>query len=362
MMRNVSKLILFTSAAFVITSACSGGESPIRDKIRAQREARAGGTEDGTLRERIKAAREARAAERGGPREQRSDGETLTIDVGGLSRTAILQEPKRAGGRVPVVIALHGGTREASDIFARTSWPQIARREGVLLVAPQGENNQWNDGRGSTISGKESTADDVAFLSALIDVLVRAHNADPRAIFFTGVSNGGLMTMRFACERASSVGAAAPVIATLPQALVASCRGASPVPALFMAGTADPLMTYDGKPSAILTKRGDTAPMLSIPATLDLWRKRNRCEDKGTARDLPDLNKNDQSTVTRIDYRPCASGAPVIHYRINGGGHQQPSLQPQQVSSRFSQFLGPQNNDIDGPEEIWRFFAAQVKR
>jgi polyhydroxybutyrate depolymerase len=353
-MRKISKLMLFASTVFVITSASSGRETPIRDKMRAAREAHAGGTKGGTLRERIKAAREARAA--GG--EGRSGGETLTIN----GRTAILQEPERAVGRVPTVIALHGGTREASDIFERTSWPQIAQREGVLLVAPQGQNNQWNDGRGSTISGRQSTADDVAFLSALIDTLVRDYNADPRAIFFTGVSNGGLMTMRFACERASSVSAAAPVIATLPQALVASCRAASPVPALFMAGTADPLMTYDGKPSALLAKRGDTAPMLSIPATLDLWRKRNRCDDKGTARDLPDLNKNDQSTVTRIDYRPCASGAPVIHYRINGGGHQHPSLQPQQVSSRFSQFLGPQNNDIDGPEEIWRFFAAQVKK
>jgi polyhydroxybutyrate depolymerase len=341
-MHNMLKLTLVSAAIIFVASASSSGEASIRD--------------------RIKAARQARAAERAGDTGRRGQGNILTLDVGGLSRTAILQAPARTNGRVPVVIALHGGTREASDIFQQTSWPQIARREGVFLVAPQGENKQWNDGRGSTISGKESTADDVAFLSALIDVLVREHNADPRAIFFTGVSNGGLMTMRFACERASSVGAAAPVIATLPQALAASCRAASPVPALFMAGTADPLMTYDGKPSAILTKRGDTAPMLSIPATLDLWRKRNRCEDKGTARDLPDLNKNDQSTVTRIDYRPCASGSPVVHFRINGGGHQQPSLQPQQMSSRFSQFLGPQNNDIEGPEEIWRFFAAQAKR
>jgi polyhydroxybutyrate depolymerase len=361
-MRNASKLSLFVSAAALVASACAGRESPIRDKIRAAREARVAGAEGSTLRERIKAAREARAGKGNLRNGDIGGGQTLTVDVGGLSRTAILQEPKQAGGRVPVVIALHGGTRQASDIFDRTSWPQIARREGVLLVAPQGENNQWNDGRASTISGKESTADDVAFLSALIDVLVRDHNADPRAIFLTGVSNGGLMTMRFACERGSSVGAAAPVIATLPQALATTCRSASPVPALFMAGTADPLMTYDGKPSAILAKRGDTAPMLSMPATLDLWRQRNRCEDKGTARDLPDLNKNDQSTVTRIDYGPCASGAPVVHYRINGGGHQLPSLQPQQMSSRFSQFLGPQNSDIDGPEEVWRFFAAQGKR
>jgi polyhydroxybutyrate depolymerase len=339
-MHIMFKLTLVSSAALIFASASSSRETPIRDKI--------------------KAAREARVAEREGAKEQGR--QTLTINVAGASRTAILQTPDRARGRVPVVIALHGGTRPAGDVFDRTRWPQIAQREGILLVAPQGENNQWNDGRGSTISGTESTADDVAFLSALIDTLVRDHGADPRAIFVTGVSNGGLMTMRFACEKAGSVAGVAPVISTLPQALVAVCQSAGPVPALFMAGTADPLMTYDGKPSAILARRGGTAPMLSIPETLDLWRKRNKCDDRGTARELPNLNKSDRSTVTRIDYRPCASSAPVVHYRINGGGHQQPSLQPQQMPSQFSQLLGPQNNDIDGPEEIWRFFAAQAKR
>jgi hypothetical protein len=36
-------------------------------------------------------------------------------------------------------------------------------------------------------------------------------------------------------------------------------------------------------------------------------------------------------------------------------------MPPQEIRGRFAQ-LGPQNGDIDGPEEIWRFFTTQIDR
>lgn len=290
-----------------------------------------------------------------------SQTEALGIASAGLKREAFVLAPRSTYGSRPAVIVLHGGTRGANDIFKFTSWPKLAEREKFLLVAPQGVNNQWNDGRDVTISGTRSTADDVGFLSSLIETLIRDYGADPRAIFVTGVSNGGLMSMRLGCEKPSLVGAIAPVISTMPEVIAQMCRSARPLPAMFMAGTADPLMPYDGKPNAFLLGRGNNTPMLSMPATLDLWRARNGCTVKGVAKDLPNLNKNDRSTVTRIEYRTCKSGAPVIHYRVNDGGHREPSMPPQEIRGRFAQ-LGPQNGDIDGPEEIWRFFTTQIDR
>lgn len=292
---------------------------------------------------------------------QENQTEAVAIASGGLKREAFVLAPRSTYGSRPAVIVLHGGTRGANDIFKWTSWPKLAEREKFLLVAPQGVNNQWNDGRDVTISGTRSTADDVGFLSSLIETLIRDYGADPRAIFVTGVSNGGLMSMRLGCEKPSLVGAIAAVISTMPEVIAQMCRSARPLPAMFMAGTADPLMPYDGKPNAFLLGRGNNTPMLSIPATLDLWRARNGCTVKGVAKNLPNLNKNDRSTVTRIEYRTCKSGAPVIHYRVNDGGHREPSMPPQEIRGRFAQ-LGPQNGDIDGPEEIWHFFTMQIDR
>ena len=335
-MPKARELILFSVATALLSSACSARKTPIRDKIKEKREA----------------AREAGRAQRA---------TTITIKQDGVNREALVQLPAKSAKAVPLVIVLHGGMGEADNVFSRMSWPDIARREGFILAAPKGTDKQWNDGRGVTITGKTLTADDTGFIAALIDKLVREHGADSRAVFITGVSNGGLMSMRFACERSTMLAAVAPVIATMPENLVPSCKQAPALPALFMAGTADPIMTYDGSPSKLAARTGPTTPMLSMPATLDLWRNRNGCADQGAIQELPDTNRKDQSTVTRIEYRPSKSGAPVVHYRVNGGGHHMPEGKPQNLSAPFQKLLGPQNNDIDGPEEIWRFFAAQIK-
>jgi polyhydroxybutyrate depolymerase len=334
---RISTLVPIALGTLFLVTGCANRDTPIRDAIKSEREAR------------------------------RSDGskslpravQTITLKHGGLDRVVLIQSTGASSVPKPVVIALHGGTRGASDIFDRTTWPAIATREGFLLAAPQGLDNQWNDGRDTTISGTRSEADDVGFLVSLIDTLVRDHGADRDAVFVTGISNGGLMSLRLGCERSGSVKAIAPVIATLPEVLAGTCAGAAPLPALFVAGTADPLMTYNGEPGPLAKRRGPSAPMLSIPETLDLWRIRNDCDDKGGARDLPDTNKSDQSTVTVITYSPCRSGAPVVHYRINGGGHQMPSLEPQKLSPQVAALVGPQNTDIEGAEEIWRFFKSQ---
>jgi polyhydroxybutyrate depolymerase len=255
---KIGSIVLVSAMSALLGTSCVARETPIRD--------------------RIKERREARAAER----QAKPQGaiETIKITHDGLEREVMVQMPPQKNALIPALIVLHGGTRGANDIFERTSWPAIAKRERLILAAPQGIDNQWNDGRETTLSGKRSSADDIGFLASLITKLVRDHGADPRAIFVTGVSNGGLMTMRLACERASSITAIAPVIATMPEFMASACKTAAPVPALFMAGTADPLMTYDGRPSALAARRGPTAPMLSMAATLDLWRIRNGCSDK----------------------------------------------------------------------------------
>jgi polyhydroxybutyrate depolymerase len=342
-----SSIFLSLAAIAVLATNSLARETPIRDRIKAKRDA-------------IAAERQLRRDERQSKRKDRRSGKTeiLKIMHDGIEREALVQYPQGSRGLSPVVIVLHGGTRGANDIFDRTSWPRVAQRNNALLVAPQGVENQWNDGRDATISGTRSTADDVGFLTKLIATLVSDHGANPRAIYVSGISNGGVMTMRFACEEPTLISAIAPVISTMPETLAPLCERASPLPALFMAGTADPLMPYDGSSRKLAKSPDAIVPMLSIPETLDLWRIKNGCSNKSSARDLPDLNKRDESTVTRIEYRSCNPGAPLVHYRINDGGHQMPSLKPQNLRPRLVRLLGPQNNDIEGPVEIWRFFAS----
>jgi len=66
------------------------------------------------------------------------------------------------------------------------------------------------------------------------------NNIDPGQIYATGVSNGGKMSLRLACEASDLLTGVAAVIAALPAGL--ECRPAKPVSIMLMNGTEDPLV------------------------------------------------------------------------------------------------------------------------
>ena len=71
-----------------------------------------------------------------------------TIDINGTARSYILQ---RADTKpAPLVIVLHGNTQTGAALVARTSWPEVARRERFGVVFPDGLNRAWADLRPGT--------------------------------------------------------------------------------------------------------------------------------------------------------------------------------------------------------------------
>ena len=286
----------------------------------------------------------------------RAEATRRTLNVGGVEREYFVQIPEQANGSKPLIIVMHGGTRPASDIFGRGAWAAVAAREGFILAAPQGIDNQWNDGRKQTISGKVSTADDIAFLEAVIADLVGRDRADAARVYVSGASNGGLMSFRFACERAGIVAGIAPTISKMPVALRELCKPAKPVPLIMIAGTADPLMPYEGAPTGPLANRSQD-PMTTVPETVAFWAQVNGCTLPAAEAPLPDLNATDGTTVTRLEPASC-KGAPLVVYRVNGGGHWQPSLSRVEGGGPMVRMLGPQNHDIESAEVIWSFLKS----
>jgi polyhydroxybutyrate depolymerase len=277
------------------------------------------------------------------------------MEFGGVTRTyaAIVPEQKPA----PLVIVLHGNTQQGADMETRTSWPDVARRERLAAVFPDGLNRGWADLRAKKERiGRlppEGT-DDIAFLSALIEKLIADGVADAKRIYVTGLSNGAAMSMSMLCARADIFAAAAAVIMNLTDGLASSCRPARPVPILFMNGTEDPLVPFNGgKGTAWYAADG----FWSTPRTVQFWRDTNGCEPRdASSTNIPDRDPSDGSTVTLIS-SACPPGRDVLLYRVNGGGHRFPGRAPDARMRRLADgSFGPQNHDIDGPEVIWEFF------
>lgn len=278
-----------------------------------------------------------------------------SISINGARRTYILDVPARRPA--PLVIVLHGNTQQGVDMTTRTSWPAVAHREQLTMVYPDGLNKAWADFRSDSKRAGFTPppgTDDIAFLTAIIDRLIASGTADPKRIYLTGLSNGGAMTMTMVCTRADIFAATASVIFNLTDIALDTCHPSRPVPMLLMNGTDDPLIPYEGgKGSSDLAAGG----FWSTVRTFEFWKAVNGCDPARIAAvDLPDRDRSDSSTVSRLDAR-CPAGHDVVLYRINGGGHRFPSfMSDARLPRLLNGMLGPQNHDIDGPEVIWAFF------
>ncbi len=280
-----------------------------------------------------------------------------SLDVGGTQRTYSALVPDHSS-RVPLVLVLHGNSQQGRDMRERTAWPDVAQRAHLAVVFPDGLNRSWADLRADEERAGTKPprgTDDTAFLTALVQHFIDDGTADPKRVYVTGVSNGGAMAMTLACQRAGTFAAAAIVIMSLTETMQDACKPSRPIPILFMNGTADPLVAYEGGRAK---SRFAVSHLLSTPDTVRFWREINGCApDDGASLALPDVDPGDGSSVTRIDSR-CPAGRDVVLYRVDGGGHRMPGRKPDARRDAFvTRLLGPQNHDIDGAETIWAFLA-----
>ena len=284
-----------------------------------------------------------------------TDSSSLSHD--GLRRHYILYQPSARAehaGKRPLLLVLHGGGGTHKNMLRLTNerFNQLAERDGFFVVYPQGIDKSWNDGRRDKISGAHRKGiDDVGFLRALIEKLTDQYPIDPRRVFVTGISNGGLMSYQLACSLPDTIRGIAPVTAQIPAAIAPLCRTESAVSLAVFNGTEDPLVPYHG--GQIKVFRQQRGAVLSTAETIRIWRQKNGCSPQATIAAFADL-ADDGTRVTKIEYGPCDSGAKVALYRIDGGGHTWPDGR-QYLPVRW---IGRTTRDINGCDEIWAFFKS----
>ena len=215
---------------------------------------------------------------------------------------------------------MHGLGSNAFEEEVYTAFDSVADTAGIIVVYPNGIGGTWN------ISSTTGT-DDVGFISALIDTVGSQYSIDLNRVFATGMSMGGFMSYRLACELSGRIAAIASVAGL--QAFY-PCDPDRPVPVLHFHGTLDPVVPYAG-----------------VPSTISNWINYNLCPSDPTITDLPDIDTNDNSTVTVYHYGPCEDSTEVILYTINGGEHTWPGA---------TIIIGITNQDIKASNEIWNFF------
>jgi polyhydroxybutyrate depolymerase len=176
-------------------------------------------------------------------------------------------------------------------------------------------------------------------------------------VFATGLSNGGILTHRLACEAADTFAAVAPVIATITSTVATSCRPSVPIAVLGIQGDADPSVRFEGASAGTADTR-----LLGSRASQELWRSLNGCARAVTTTRLP-VVVQDGTSVTRRSYTGCRGHADVIWYEIHGGGHRWPPPHSDEGRSEADaqRENGVSSQNIKASEVIWAFFAAHAR-
>ncbi len=261
-----------------------------------------------------------------------------TIQHGGLTRSYRLYVPSsyNANTAVPLVFNLHGYTSNAQQQEVYGDFRGIADTANFILVHPDGTL----DGSGARFwnaFGAAGGVDDVGFISALIDKINEDYNIDLNRVYSCGMSNGGFMSYRLACELGDRITAVASVTGTMAINAPAACNPYKPTPIMQIHGTADPTVPYNGN-----------ATMTAIETVVDFWVDQNNCNSTPIFTAVPNTNTTDMCTAEHYLYTNGSNGSTVEFFKIIGGGHTWPNAPIT---------IGVTNRDIDASIEIWRFFS-----
>jgi polyhydroxybutyrate depolymerase len=261
-----------------------------------------------------------------------------SIMHGGINREFILYLPANYTGAeaFPLLFNFHGYTSNASQQMEYGDFRPIADTAGFIIVHPEGTE----DNTGTThfnVGWGTSTVDDVDFTRAMIETLPNSYNIDTTRIYSCGMSNGGFMSFKLACELSDRIAAIGSVTGSMTFGSTTTCNPTHPIPVIQIHGTSDGTVNYNGN--------GFSEP---VPTVVDFWSNFNNCDLTANVENVPDINTGDGTTVEKFTYSNGDNCSEVVHYKISNGSHTWPG-------SAFP--LPGTNYDINASLEIWKFVS-----
>ena len=270
-----------------------------------------------------------------------------SIQSGGIWRNYRLHIPANYNANTtqrPLILNLHGLGSNALEQEFYGDFRSIADTAGFLVVHPNGTKvngfTYWNVGL------NPFGADDVAFLSALIDTLSARYRVDAQRVFSVGLSNGGFMSYYLASNLPQKIAAVASVAGSITASAFPPLSPTHPVPVMQIHGTADAVVPYNGGSTTI-----PGVSNIAIDTLVKYWVTFNGCNPSPQAFSIPDISTTDGCTAERFLYTGGRAGSTVELFKVTGGGHTWPG-------SLFNNMAGATNQDFNASREIWRFLRG----
>ncbi len=242
------------------------------------------------------------------------------------------------GDQLPLVFNMHGIGSNSLEQSIYTEFSPIADTANFILCLPNGTpnplgaNNFWD----VNFPLVQAEVDDVGFISALIDTLHMNYDINLNKVYATGMSNGGYMSYKLACELTDRLQAIASVTGSVVPAELDICMPPTSFPIMQIHGTADPTVAYGGSTFGV-----------GIEDLIAYWVEHNNCANTPDTVFVEEGPAADNCSAVKISYTDCDTDREVIFFKIIDGGHTWPGA-----------FIpvGVTNQDINASIEIWNFF------
>ena len=200
----------------------------------------------------------------------------------------------------PLLFNLHGYRRQAIDFLGYSGFQSLADTDDFIVIYPQGSilpstgQPHWNDSGWTS----ESPANDIDFISSLIDWAYAEYQIDLSRVYATGKSNGGKMSYHLACNLGYRIAGVASVGGSMTPNTYATCSPNQPTAIVHIHGRDDTVVPIDGN--------GRSTPLTDM---IDYWKNYNGC-DQETVFVISDLN-DDGYGGSLYRYHGCLNNVDV---------------------------------------------------
>ena len=230
-----------------------------------------------------------------------------------------------------------------------TYYGQITQsnRRGFVAVFPNGFSKRrngwfatWNAGN-CCGDARDQNIDDVGFIRQVVTNITRQMNIDRSRVYATGMSNGGMMAYRLACEMPDVFSAIAAVAGTDN---TRSCTPRSPVSILHIHARDDGWVQFTGGAGPDTRDISKVTDFTSVASSVAKWARLSGCPA------TPQRSLEKPGAFCEL-YSPCRDQARVQLCVTDSGGHSWPGG----VKPRG----GEPSHAISANEVMWDFFDRQ---
>ena len=238
-----------------------------------------------------------------------------SVDGTNVARSVIIQTPSiiDQSKDYPLVFAFHG--RGGKNKIWVNKLKNFTDSGEFIGVYPQGYLDSWNLGT------EPSKADDIEFISMIINRLKQYNNIDMNKLYAIGISNGSGMVNKLGIET-SHFKAIAPIVSQLMESMPI-LNNTKPISVFQFNGALDSTIPINGG-----SRFGHV--FLDALKSAELWATNFECSFPA------EIQSNGNNTL--YIFSDCNDGKEIRYYRIKNGQH---NLEP----SLPTMFL-----------EIWNFF------